>query len=93
METFRADIVLTEDFRKELRKQVHQEVEQAFKEKVRNPSADTEYLKLGQAAAYANISRNTLAKWIRNGLKVTVVNGTKRIRREDADKFMMAHKI
>jgi excisionase family DNA binding protein len=51
-----------------------------------------EYMTLGQAAKYMGMSRGTLTKAIKAGLKVTVFGG-KRIRREDADQFMIAHSI
>lgn len=52
------------------------------------------YMNLGQACQYFNVkSRNTLKKYINAGLKVVMVNGTKRIDQVDADKFMEAHKV
>lgn len=51
------------------------------------------YMSIQQALKYLNIkSRNTLNNYIANGLKVTIVGGTKRIDRVDADIFMEQHK-
>lgn len=51
------------------------------------------YMNLGQACKYLNVkSRNTLKKYINQGLPVIIINGTKRIDQTDADKFMQAHK-
>ncbi len=51
------------------------------------------YMSFLQTLTYLNIkSRNTLNKYIANGLKVTIVGGTKRIDKMDADKFMADHK-
>ncbi|ANI96407.1 helix-turn-helix domain-containing protein [Lactiplantibacillus plantarum] len=51
------------------------------------------YMNLGQACLYLNVkSRTTLRTFIKGGLRVTVVNGTKRIDRKDADEFMESHK-
>lgn len=52
------------------------------------------YMTYKQAMDCLNIkSYNTLYKYIKQGLRVVVINGTKRIDQLDADKFMEAHKI
>jgi hypothetical protein len=52
------------------------------------------YMTLGQTCSYLNIkSRNTLKKFIESGLKVSVVNGTKRIDKFDVDEYMKKHQI
>lgn len=50
------------------------------------------YMNLGQACEYLNVTRGTLNNYIADGLKVTVVGGTKRVDRVDADIFMERHK-
>lgn len=49
------------------------------------------YMNLGETCRYLRVSRNTLKKFIAAGLKVSVINGTKRITRHSADKFMAEH--
>lgn len=51
------------------------------------------FMNLGQTAKFLSVSRNTLTKFIASGLKVSIVNGTKRIDQADAQAFMDAHKI
>ena len=52
------------------------------------------YMTYKQAMDYLNIkSYNTLYKYIKQGLRVVAINGTKRIDQVDANKFMEAHKI
>ncbi|PKX51325.1 DNA-binding protein [Lactiplantibacillus plantarum] len=52
------------------------------------------YMTSKQAMDCLNIkSYNTLYKYIKQGLRVVAINGTKRIDQLDADKFMEAHKI
>ncbi|GIP68490.1 helix-turn-helix domain-containing protein [Lactiplantibacillus pentosus] len=54
----------------------------------------SKYMNLGEACQYLNVkSRNTLNKYIKQGLPVIIINGTRRIDKADADKFMEAHKI
>lgn len=52
------------------------------------------YMTYKQAMDCLNIkSYNTLYKYIKQGLRVVAINGTKRIDQVDANKFMEAHKI
>ena len=51
------------------------------------------WFNLGEAATYASVARNTLSKWIRQGLKVSVIDGAQRIYRQDLDDFMNRNKI
>ncbi|MCT4450635.1 helix-turn-helix domain-containing protein [Lactiplantibacillus plantarum] len=52
------------------------------------------YMTYKQAMDCLNIkSYNTLYKYIKQGLRVVAINGTRRIDQLDADKFMEAHKI
>ncbi len=52
------------------------------------------YMTYKQAMECLNIkSYNTLYKYIKQGLRVVAINGTKRIDQVDADKFMEAHKV
>lgn len=54
----------------------------------------SKYMNLGEACQYLNVkSRNTLNKYIKQGLPVIIINGTRRIDQVDADKFMEAHKV
>lgn len=47
------------------------------------------YMNYGETMKYLNIgSYNTLYKFIKSGLKVTIIAGTKRIDQQEADKFM-----
>jgi len=47
-----------------------------------------------QACEYLNVSYNTLVGvYIPNGLKVSIVNGIERIRKEACDDFLKEHEI
>jgi len=65
-----------------------------FSEEVKFMNDFPKYMNLGQACQYLNVkSRNTLKKYIQQGLHVIIINGTKRIDKQDADKFMETNKI
>lgn len=52
------------------------------------------YMTYKEAMQWLNIkSYNTLYKYIKQGLPVVTICGTKRIDQVDADKFMEAHKV
>ncbi|MHC5269285.1 helix-turn-helix domain-containing protein [Enterococcus sp. LJL98] len=47
-----------------------------------------------QACEYLNVSYNTLMNvYVPNGLKISIVDGIERIRRESCDEFMKKHEI
>lgn len=80
------------------------ELEESFKDQLKEIAIETirdfgvsqqlpEFMDLGQTAAYLNVSRGTLTKFIKSGLKITIVGQTKRIKRTDADHFMEQNKI
>lgn len=84
---------LPADAEQELKSEVRQWALEAIRNgQPQRKATYPEYMTLGQAAKYMGMSRGTLTKAINAGLKVTVFGG-KRIRREDADQFMMAHSI
>lgn len=60
------------------------------------PQAQSEtpaYLNQGQCAKYLGVSRTTLYKFIRMGLKTTMIGDVTRIKKVDADTFMAKHQI
>lgn len=85
-------VQMPKDFEEQLKRQFVLIADKAITELTSRPQVP-EWMDLGMAANYLSVSRGTLTTFIKQGLKVSVNNGTKRIRREDADKFMMAHTI
>ena len=53
-----------------------------------------EYMTIGLACKYIDVSRNTLSKYIADyGLPVMQIEGVKRIAKSDIDSFMLSHSI
>ena len=49
------------------------------------------YLTMKDAGDYLSVSRNTLAKFISEyDLPITIIDGTKRIKKSDIDEFMLS---
>ncbi len=55
--------------------------------------ANRRWLKVGQAHEYANVDEGTFSKWRKQGLiHLCVINGVKRIDREEIDQLMLDHR-
>lgn len=54
-------------------------------------SFSNEWMSLKEGAAYAKVSHNTFAKFRLMGLKVSEVNGIKRVSRKAIDEFLENH--
>lgn len=87
MASMKAELVLPEDFDKQLQDRIHQEVIQAVS-KLASQHDEPKKLNIGQAAVYAGVARNTLLSWTRKGLPMQVVGGVKRINTVDIDNYM-----
>lgn len=90
MASMKAELLLSEDFDKQLQDRIHQEVIQAVS-KLAPQHDEPKKLNIGQAAEYANVSRNTISNWTKRGLSVQVVGGVKRINTADIDDYMNNH--
>lgn len=60
-------------------------IEKSFEEKL---SANKEWMSLKEGAAYAGVSYNTFLKYRLLGLKITVIDGIKRISKTEIDRFL-----
>ncbi|KRK39953.1 helix-turn-helix domain-containing protein [Loigolactobacillus bifermentans] len=65
----------------------------AFKQAATNQQLPEKWLDLGQACQYAGVARNTLNKFIDDGLKITIIGNVKRISKPDIDSYLEAHSI
>ncbi|WCZ18800.1 helix-turn-helix domain-containing protein [Lacticaseibacillus paracasei] len=90
MASMKAELVLSEDFDRQLQDRIHQEVIQAVS-KLASRHEESKKLNIGQAAVYAGVARNTLLSWTKKGLLVQVVGGVKRINTADIDDYMNNH--
>lgn len=50
-----------------------------------------EWMTLSEAASYAGVSHNTFVKFREKGLKVSQVDGIKRVSRKQIDEFLEKH--
>lgn len=54
-------------------------------------SISKEWMNIKEACEYIGISFNTFAKYRKMGLKISEVNGTKRVSRTEIDAFLKKH--
>lgn len=56
--------------------------------------AGKRYFKIKEAVEYANVDDATFSKWRNQGLvPVSVIDGVKRVKRDDIDELMAKHKV
>lgn len=85
--------VVSDDFETWLIEALSQKVDQSIKEIEEKQAIQSEFLTLKKACVYTSTSYPTLKGWIKQGLPVTVLQGTQRIKRSDIDDFMAKHRI
>lgn len=56
-----------------------------------NREPKSEWMSLKEAAKYAGVSYNTLIKFREKGLKVSEIDGVKRVSRKEIDLFLESH--
>lgn len=52
---------------------------------------NSEWMSLKEAAKYANVSNNTLMKFRVMGLKISEIDGVKRVSKKEIDRFLEQH--
>lgn len=52
---------------------------------------DSEWMSLKEAAKYANVSYNTLMKFRVMGLKISEIDGVKRVSKKEVNRFLEEH--
>lgn len=83
--------ILSNEFESKIQSVVREQFKESFVEFLEYETADKRWLSLESAAHYADCSSNTIRKWIRNGLNLYQIDGTKRIDKNELDKFIQAN--
>jgi excisionase family DNA binding protein len=91
----RWEINTADDFENQLKQMiaasVNASINQYFDGNSKNEQK--EWMSLGETADYLGVSRNTLHKFILDGMPVTMIDKTTRVKRSDADHYMLQHQI
>lgn len=80
--------ILSEDFENSIRLVVKEQFKECFKELLEKETIKKRWLSIESAANYSDCSPNTIRKWLRMGLNLYKVDGTKRIDKYEIDEFI-----
>ncbi|MCU0082621.1 helix-turn-helix domain-containing protein [Streptococcus danieliae] len=85
--------ILSEEFEESLKIAVRTQFKESFTEFLEHESSDKGWLSLESAAKHADCSSNTIRKWIRMGLNLYQIDGTKRVKKAELDEFIESHVV
>lgn len=86
--------ILSEKFESELVHYVTEVVEQHIVDVIKAQSLNVRYLSPDEAASYCGVDKQTLNKWVSDGLlKIKVGSRLVKYDKLDLDKFMLKNKI
>ncbi|SQB83942.1 Helix-turn-helix domain [Streptococcus dysgalactiae] len=85
--------VFTDEFKGDIAMAVREEFKVSFVEFLSKESAERRWVSIDSAAHYADCSSNTIRKWIRMGLNLYQIDGTKRIKKDELDEFIESHQV
>lgn len=83
--------ILSEEFESGIRMVVKEQFKESFAEFLAQETAEKHWLSLNSAAHYADCSPNTIRKWIKMGLNLYQIDGTKRIDKNELDQFIQSY--
>lgn len=85
--------ILSEEFENGIRTVVRTQFKESFEELLEHETTEKRWLSIESAANYADCSANTIRKWLRMGLNLYKIDGTKRIDRNELDEFIQAYLV
>ena len=85
--------LLSEEFENGIRTVVRNQFKESFEELLEHETLEKRWLSIESAANYSDCSANTIRKWLRMGLNLYKIDGTKRIDRNELDEFVQAHLV
>lgn len=80
--------VLSEEFESGIRMVVREQFKESFTDFLSHETAEKRWLSIESAAHYADCSSNTIRKWLKMGLNLYKIDGTKRIDKNELDLFI-----
>ena len=83
--------ILSEEFENGIRSVFRIKFKESFTEFLDQETSEKLWFSLESASHYADCSSNTIRKWIRMGLNLYQIDGTKRIDKNELDKFIQSN--
>ena len=85
--------ILSEDFENSIQLVVKDQFKECFKELLEHETIEKRWLSIESAANYSDCSTNTIRKWLRMGLNLYKIDGTKRIDKNELDELIQANLV
>lgn len=85
--------ILSEDFENGIRSVVQNQFKESFNELLEHETIEKRWLSIESAANYSDCSTNTIRKWLKMGLNLYKIDGTKRIDKNELDEFIQANLV
>lgn len=85
--------ILSEECENGIRSDVRTQFKESIQEFLEHETFEKRWLSIESAANYSDCSPNTIRKWLRMGLNLYKIDGTKRIDRKELDQFVQAHLV
>ena len=85
--------ILSDSFKEEFTNSVKDLYLQALEQARRDMSITKEYLTIGETMDYMQVSRNTLNKWLLDGLCIYRIDNKQYIKKSDLHSFIDQHQI
>lgn len=85
--------LLSEECENGIRLDVRTQFKESFQELLDHETLAKRWLSIESAANYSDCSANTIRKWLRMGLNLYKIDGTKRIDRKELDEFIQAYLV
>lgn len=90
MEVKQMQVMLTEEQSASLQRFFYETAQQAIAEAKHNAGVDKRFLRKGECAEWLGISRNSLNKLEREGMKSIVIDGITFFDREEVTKYLLS---
>lgn len=85
--------ILSDSFKQDFADTVKNLYLEAIDQARRDMSITKEYLTLNEVMEYMQVSRNTLSKWLLNGLNIYRIDNKQYIKKSDLHNFIDSHQI
>lgn len=85
--------ITIENFENSFQSIIKEQFKESFKELLEHETIKKRWLSIESAANYSDCSTNTIRKWLRMGLNLYKIDGTKRIDKNELDEFIQANLV
>lgn len=85
--------ITIENFENSFQSIIKEQFKESFKELLEHETIEKRWLSIESAANYSDCSTNTIRKWLRMGLNLYKIDGTKRIDKNELDEFIQANLV